>query len=274
MAKAVSEKVNEYKEKVKLQAENLVINIFPQKILELEALLKTEKFTISDLSTIHCELNIPVPEPPLHNHETDEVQSKSESLVCSQTTFPMSKEIWELSLTVTRLSKTVLIIPVHVCFVGTKVLLLPNGTVPTNSHIIAVVDLVKPRIQQLVEDANVLKMWIQFLIPRIEDGNNFGVSIQEDTLGEIRTVESEAAAYFDQISRYFLTRGKIVSKVAKYPHVDDFRRTVGELDEKEFLSMRLIICELRNHYATLHDLITKNLEKIKKPRTSNADTMY
>lgn len=62
-------------------------------------------------------------------------------------------------------------------------------------------------------------MWILFLIPRIEDGNNFGVSIQEDTLSEIRTVESEAAAYFDQVSRYYISRGKIVSKIAKYPHV-------------------------------------------------------
>lgn len=43
-------------------------------------------------------------------------------------------------------------------------------------------------------------MWILFLIPRIEDGNNFGVSIQEDTLTEVRTVETEAATYFDQVS--------------------------------------------------------------------------
>lgn len=64
-----------------------------------------------------------------------------------------------------------------------------------------------------------LKIWIIMLIPRIEDGNNFGVSIQEDTLSEIRTVESEAAAYFDQVSRYYLSRGKIVAKIAKYPHV-------------------------------------------------------
>jgi len=56
-------------------------------------------------------------------------------------------------------------------------------------------------------------MWISFMIPKIEDGNNFGVSIQEDTLGEIQSVESEAAAFFDQISRYFVSRGKIVSKV-------------------------------------------------------------
>lgn len=240
--------VNEYIEKVKSQAEDLVLKVFPQKILELEDILQTEKIKIKELSAIHCELNIPIPEAPLLNHETDELPSKKRKFSV------LSNDVSE--------------------FQGTKVLLLPNGTVPSNHHIVEVVELVKPRIQQLVEDANVLKMWIQFLIPRIEDGNNFGVSIQEDTLGEIRTVESEAAAYFDQISRYFLTRGKIVSKVAKYPHVDDFRRTVQELDEKEFLSMRLIICELRNHYATLHDMITKNLEKIKKPRTSNADTMY
>jgi proteasome activator subunit 3 (PA28 gamma) len=51
------------------------------------------------------------------------------------------------------------------------------------------------------------------MIPKIEDGNNFGVSVQEDTLGEIQSVESEAAAFYDQISRYFVSRGKIVSKV-------------------------------------------------------------
>ena len=38
-------------------------------------------------------------------------------------------------------------------------------------------------------------------------------------MGEIRTVEGEAAAYFDQMSRYFLSRAKTVAKVAKYPHV-------------------------------------------------------
>lgn len=117
-------------------------------------------------------------------------------------------------------------------------------------------------------------MWISFLIPRIEDGNNFGVSIQEETLAEVRTVESEAATYFEQVSRYYLSRGKIVSKIAKYPHVEDFRRTLEEIDEKEFLSLRLVVCELRNHYATLHDIIFKNLEKIKKPRNTNSENMY
>ncbi|PSN46138.1 Proteasome activator complex subunit 3 [Blattella germanica] len=157
---------------------------------------------------------------------------------------------------------------------GTKVMALLSGPVPTNKHLSDLVSVVKPHIRKLVEDANHLKMWISFMIPKIEDGNNFGVSIQEDTLGEIQSVESEAAAFFDQISRYFVSRGKIVSKVAKYPHIEDYRRAVQELDEKEYVSLWLVMCEIRNRYCTLHDIVVKNLEKIKKPRSSNADSLY
>lgn len=38
-------------------------------------------------------------------------------------------------------------------------------------------------------------------------------------MAESRQVEADAATYLDQISRYFITRGKIISKIAKYPHV-------------------------------------------------------
>lgn len=117
-------------------------------------------------------------------------------------------------------------------------------------------------------------MWVLFLIPRIEDGNNFGVSIQEDILSEIRTIEGEAQVYFNAISTYFMTRAKCVIKCSKYPHVHDFRRTVEEVDEKEFLTLRITLAELRNHYASLHDIVSKNLEKIKKPRNINTTSMY
>ncbi|CAG5003889.1 unnamed protein product [Parnassius apollo] len=150
----------------------------------------------------------------------------------------------------------------------------PNAKLPCNKPLSDLIHLVKPHIRELVEDSNLLKMWISFMIPKIEDGNNFGVSIQEDTLAEIQSVESEAAAFFDQISRYFISRAKIVSKVAKYPHIDDYRRAVRELDEKEYLSLWLVMCEIRNRYCSLHDIVIKNLEKIKKPRSSNADSLY
>lgn len=145
-------------------------------------------------------------------------------------------------------------------------------------------------------------MWVSFMIPKIEDGNNFGVSIQEDTLAEIQSVESEAAAFFDQISRYYVSRAKLISKVvlssltvlfqldmlvqkkaysrfiifqvAKYPHIEDYRRSVQEMDEKEYLSLWLVLCEVRNRYSTLHDIVTKNIDKIKKPRSTNSVSLY
>ncbi|CAH2020284.1 unnamed protein product [Acanthoscelides obtectus] len=154
-------------------------------------------------------------------------------------------------------------------------MILPSGSVPTNKHLVDLVEQVKPHIRRLVEDSNLMKMWISFMIPKIEDGNNFGVSVQEDTLAEVQSVESEAAAFFDQISRYFISRGKLVSKVAKYPHIDDYRRAVQELDEKEYLSLWLVMSEIRNRYCALHDIVLKNLDKIKKPRTSNAtESLY
>ncbi|XP_015432368.1 PREDICTED: proteasome activator complex subunit 3 isoform X2 [Dufourea novaeangliae] len=157
---------------------------------------------------------------------------------------------------------------------GTKVLVLPNGPIPCNKPLCDLICIVKPYIRQLLEDSNLLKMWISYLIPKIEDGNNFGVSIQEDTLAEIQSVETEAAAFFDQISRYFISRAKVVSKVAKYPHISDYRRAVQELDEKEYVSLWLVMCEVRNRYCSLHDLVIKNLEKIKKPRSSNTQSLY
>lgn len=66
--------------------------------------------------------------------------------------------------------------------VGTKVLALTSGTVNCNGPICDLIKIVKPVIRGLVEDSNLLKMWISFMIPKIEDGNNFGVSVQEDTL--------------------------------------------------------------------------------------------
>jgi len=142
-------------------------------------------------------------------------------------------------------------------------------------------------------------------------------------VAELRTVESEAASYLDQISRYYITRAKLVSKIVKYPHVvgsaaagargprllsnavcclqEDYRRTITEIDEKEYISLKIIVSELRNQYVSplgpcaghthththvlllmsaccfqviLHDMILKNIEKIKKPRNSNAEALY
>lgn len=50
-------------------------------------------------------------------------------------------------------------------------------------------NFLKKEILDLIEMINTVKIWIQLNIPRIEDGNNFGVSIQEDTVNELSRAE-------------------------------------------------------------------------------------
>ncbi|KAK2536136.1 Psme3 [Columba guinea] len=212
-------KVDSFRERITSEAEDLVANFFPKKLLELDGFLKEPILNIHDLTQIHSDMNLPVPDPILLTNSHDGLDGpnmKKRKLEDREETFQ-----------------------------GTKVFVMPNGMLKSN--------------QQLVDIIEKVKMWVQLLIPRIEDGNNFGVSIQEETVAELRTVESEAASYLDQISRYYITRAKLVSKIAKYPHVEDYRRTVTEIDEKEYISLRLIISELRNQYSCLNQCLELGL---------------
>uniref|UniRef100_A0A667ZAE0 Proteasome activator complex subunit 3 n=1 Tax=Myripristis murdjan TaxID=586833 RepID=A0A667ZAE0_9TELE len=240
--------------KTKVRAEDLVANFFPKKLLELDHFLKDPIINISELKEIHSEINLTVPDPILLSNLHDGLEAVRLQLPME---FNFPKAIHDM--------RTV---------GSTKVFVMPGGMMKSNAKLVDLIEKVKPEIRTLIEKCNTVKMWVQLLIPRIEDGNNFGVSIQEETVAELRTVEGEAASYLDQISRYYITRAKLVSKIAKYPHVEDYRRTVTEIDEKEYISLKIIVSELRNQYVTLHDMILKNIEKIKRPRSSNTDALY
>ncbi|CAM9601868.1 unnamed protein product [Lampetra fluviatilis] len=242
-----TKKVEMFKERISAEAEDLVANLFPQKLSELDTFLQEECLNITDLVGLHSDLNIPIPEPVLITNSHDNALDNVSMLPCAR---------------------------IYLIYRCTKVYAFLNGMVQSNPKLVALIERIKPEIRTLMDKCNTVKMWIQLMIPKIEDGNNFGVSVQEDTVAELRTVEGEAASFLDQISRYYMSRAKLVSKVAKYPHVEDYRRTVDELDEKEYLSLRIIVSELRNHYVILHDVITKNIEKIKKPRSANTDALY
>uniref|UniRef100_A0A8C7U5J3 Proteasome activator complex subunit 3 n=1 Tax=Oncorhynchus mykiss TaxID=8022 RepID=A0A8C7U5J3_ONCMY len=241
--------VDAFRERITGEAENLVADFFPKKLLELDSFLKEPILNVADLKEIHSEINIKVPDPIILNNSHDGVDVQNSR-----------KRKMEDGLDDDNY--------------GPKVFAMPGGMIKSNGQLVDLIERVKPEIRTLIEKCNTVKMWVQLLIPRIEDGNNFGVSIQEETVAELRTVEGEAASYLDQISRYYITRAKLVSKITKYPHVEDYQRTVTEIDEKEYISLKIIVSELRNQYVTLHDMILKNIEKIKRPRSSNNEALY
>ena len=38
----------------------------------------------------------------------------------------------------------------------------------------------KPILREFIDNCSVIKVWISLLVPKMEDGNNFGVSIQAE----------------------------------------------------------------------------------------------
>ncbi|CAB1341851.1 unnamed protein product [Coregonus sp. 'balchen'] len=203
-------KVDTFRERITGEAENLVADFFPKKLLELDSFLKEPILNVADLKEIHSEINVKVPDPIILNNSHDGLDVQN-----------ARKRKMEDGLDDEN------------CQDGPKVFVMPGGMIKSNGQLVDLIERVKPEIRTLIEKCNTVKMWVQLLIPRIEDGNNFGVSIQED-----------------------------------------YQRTVTEIDEKEYISLKIIVSELRNQYVTLHDMILKNIEKIKRPRSSNNEALY
>lgn len=142
-----------------------------------------------------------------------------------------------------------------------------------NRYIGKIIKMIKPDIRELVECCNTVKTWVQLQIPEIQDGNNFGVEVQEEILEEVRKVEDECNTFLKSISVYHLTRAEIVSKFAKYSTVEDYVCALEQLDVKEFVTLRLMTLEMRSYCLALLDLFDKNMDRILTPRGINNANM-
>ncbi|KNC46622.1 proteasome activator complex subunit 2 [Thecamonas trahens ATCC 50062] len=147
--------------------------------------------------------------------------------------------------------------------------------VPSNAGLKTILAIIKKELLELIYTCNTIKVWVQLNIPRIEDGNNFGVSVQEEIVSELSRAEESGLNVLESITKYFLMRARVVAKMLKWRQVEDYAQAIRELDEKEFITMKLCGLDLRNNYHILYDLITKNMEKLAKPRDeSGMVTMY
>uniref|UniRef100_A0A9J8AS33 Proteasome activator complex subunit 2 n=2 Tax=Cyprinus carpio TaxID=7962 RepID=A0A9J8AS33_CYPCA len=203
-------------------AEKLFSDHIPLKISQLDNLLKGDDLSITDLSSLHAPLDIPIPDPPAPE---DEVAPKC-------------------------------------------------GFIKGNERIVKLLDIVKPEIMALKETCITVSCWISHLIPKIEDGNDFGVAIQEKILERITAVKTKVEGFQTNINKYFSERGDAVAKASKDTHVMDYRSLVHEKDEAVYSEIRVIVLDIRGFYAELYDVISKNLEKVTNPKGEEKPSMY
>jgi len=145
--------------------------------------------------------------------------------------------------------------------------------IPANKALCDLEEILQKEILEMSEMINSLGIWVKLNVPRIADGNNFGVEVQEEITDILENAESSGYRILDSFTSYHQARADFVTKVLKYPGVADFRRALKELDEKTYIKTSLLACELRNDYITLYDLLAKNLEILTTPRKGEEEKL-
>uniref|UniRef100_A0A8C0I4H2 Proteasome activator complex subunit 1 n=1 Tax=Balaenoptera musculus TaxID=9771 RepID=A0A8C0I4H2_BALMU len=138
------------------------------------------------------------------------------------------------------------------------------GPVNCNEKIVVLLQRLKPEIKDVAEKLSLVTTWLQLQMPRIEDGNSFGVAVQEKVFELTTTLHSKPEGFHTQISKYFSECSDAMTKAAKQPHLDD----------AEYWDIRLMVMEIHKANTVFYDIILKNFEKLKKPRGETKGMIY
>ncbi|KAJ3721623.1 proteasome activator pa28 [Lentinula raphanica] len=150
---------------------------------------------------------------------------------------------------------------------------LPN-VVLENKHVKRLHYMIKKECEELVASIDKVRLWVTLAIPKIEDGDNFGVGVQEEILNELHRAQESVYNLRDSARQHHLARAKICSKLIKYPYVEDYTSALIEHDEKQIFNARHHLLDIRDLYAALTDITQKNIVKIRTPRSNNNTGIY
>ncbi|EFA84125.1 proteasome activator complex subunit 3 [Heterostelium album PN500] len=143
----------------------------------------------------------------------------------------------------------------------------------TNSAILEQQKKLKRNYMELVQTFSVIRCWITLNIPKIEDGNNFGVDVQEEVVSQLTKLEDVYTNLLEQSENYFINRAATVKKALKHRDIDSYKHAIIQQDEKERIRFYFAYFDLANNYATTYSLIVKNFQKIETPRPQSSSSI-
>mmetsp|Transcript_15834 Transcript_15834/g.30615 ORF Transcript_15834/g.30615 Transcript_15834/m.30615 type:complete len:218 (+) Transcript_15834:138-791(+) len=142
----------------------------------------------------------------------------------------------------------------------------PKMQIPVNQVVMQAANRVADEIRDVLVQAGSLKTWVELSMPRMEDGNNFGVEVQMEVIEMINALYKSGRQTLANLMLYNRSRGKLLSNMRKRAHLDDYPASILTVDDVYF-SMLIQHCfDLRNSIVVLQDTMMKNIEKLRKPK--------
>ncbi|KAJ0403728.1 hypothetical protein P43SY_003033 [Pythium insidiosum] len=166
------------------------------------------------------------------------------------------------------------------------------------------VNVTSDHVEQALHDFQTLSQWISLLIPKVADGNNFGVEVQLIVLKELKESSDKLQKAWDSMPDYHSQRATVLEKLNEklsketsttntvtattgakdgdekktvvatvgketataQPVIDDWVANVVAIDVKWYFHLARVLESVRDAYAIVYDRIDKNKDKILKPR--------
>jgi len=257
MDKSLEVKLEEFRKTVTTSGEGIVFHKFPNKILDLHRLIQTSLDPDSPFHFSHAEkftdttIYLPPSDLPSEGPQLKKRKREVNGMDASNPQQPPPS------------------VTNDTLFARFPGQMLANKHMSQHIH-----HAVKKESEQLAAMIDDVKLWVTLTMPKIEDGDNFGVQIQEEVLSELHRAQESAYNLRDATRQDHLARAKICSKILKYPNVEDYTIALKEHDEKQFYLARQHLTDIRNMYAVLTDLIHKNISKIRAPKANNSVGLY
>ncbi|KAJ1453691.1 proteasome activator pa28 [Pelagophyceae sp. CCMP2097] len=102
-----------------------------------------------------------------------------------------------------------------------------------NATLAELIPLVRAALAGAVLDLRKLERWIVLNVPKVEDGNNFGVAIQIDVHKMVLEHRKELKAMLDKLADYHKERAALLKEVVSAKTSSDTTETATKNDDSE-----------------------------------------
>lgn len=148
-------------------------------------------------------------------------------------------------------------------------------TFPDNGELLKQLKLLKREAYELTTTFDGIHDWIALNIPTMKDEDNVGVEVMGAVIEQISSLNEAIREVYKLESKYLTERAESEKSVLKYPESSSLalQMEVGDMDTWDEVerSWRALI----RVCLILYSVLSKNMAKLKEPRSENrATTMY